>query len=61
MYFNLQGIENEIYMSLRSFWLINALKRKESTKLNKYETVLLCIGLKRKIRDFFFSSTKEVI
>lgn len=28
-------------------------KEKESTKLNKYGTMLLCIGL-RKIRDFFF-------
>lgn len=33
MYFNLLGIENEIYMSVRSFWLINVLKeRKQETK-----------------------------
>lgn len=33
MYFNLLGIENEIYMSVRSFWLINVLKeRKQEAK-----------------------------
>lgn len=33
MYFNLLGIENEIYMSVRSSWLINVLKeRKQKTK-----------------------------
>lgn len=30
MYFNLLGIGNEIYMSLRSCWLINVLKREKA-------------------------------
>jgi len=43
MYFNLLGIENEIYMSVRSFWLINVLKERKR-KLNICKTALLSIG-----------------